>query len=64
MEVDPNNVKLLFWIKKRMEMQSIPVVEVIVPLYQSLNCNISKTTKKLGVSINTAYKRLGECVHK
>ncbi|MEI6896809.1 MAG: sigma-54-dependent Fis family transcriptional regulator [Psychromonas sp.] len=32
----------------------------IVSLYQSLNCNISKTALQLGVSRNTVYKRLRE----
>ena len=34
--------------------------EDIVSLYQSLNCNLSQTAKKLGVSRNTVYKRLRE----
>lgn len=34
--------------------------EDVVALYQSLNCNLTQTAKKLGVSRNTVYKRLRE----
>jgi transcriptional regulator of acetoin/glycerol metabolism len=40
------------------------IAEDIVALYQSLNCNISKTAAELGISRNTVYKRLRECGYK
>lgn len=65
-EADENNAKpvIVDIENKAHSINAEPSAEDIVTLYQSLNCNISKTAAELGVSRNTVYKRLRECGHK
>lgn len=62
MEDIETNVEPLIVMNKELSMSGNSDINEasIVDLYQSLNCNISKTAAQLGVSRNTVYKRLRE----